>query len=83
MEFNWEDISKKISNAADYTVKKTEKLTAMAVSVDPDLSNFYFSHSAPFHRFPDEHADLQKARRQKQNRHRFGTVFSTFIISPK
>lgn len=30
MEFNWEDISKKLSDAADYTVKQTEKLTSMA-----------------------------------------------------
>lgn len=30
MEFNWEEISKKITNAADYTVRQTEKLTAMA-----------------------------------------------------
>ncbi len=30
MEFTWDDISKKITEAADFTVKKTEKLTAMA-----------------------------------------------------
>lgn len=30
MDFNWEDISKKLTSAADYTVKQTEKLTSMA-----------------------------------------------------
>lgn len=30
MELTWEDISKKLSDAADYTVKETEKLTGMA-----------------------------------------------------
>ncbi len=30
MEITWEDISRKLTDAADYTVKKTEKLTAIA-----------------------------------------------------
>ena len=30
MELTWEEISKKLSGAADYTVRETEKLTGMA-----------------------------------------------------
>ena len=30
MELTWEDITKKLSGAADYTVRETEKLTGMA-----------------------------------------------------
>jgi len=38
MELNWEEISRKISSAADYTVKQTERLTAMA-KVEYKLAN--------------------------------------------